>query len=65
MVHLLFRFHDLSISVGKYYRTGMGQGTMDFYIMLSTVHITQGLGMGTGPMGCIPIHHRDWYRVLS
>ena len=28
--------------------TGTGQGTMDFYIMLCTVHITQGQGLGTG-----------------
>ena len=37
--------------------TGTGQGAMDFYIMLCTVHITQGRGpgMGTG-MGTNRLH---------
>ena len=47
--------------------TGTRQGTMDFYIMLCTVHITQGqepgMGMGTGtnglhthsPLGPVPV----------
>ena len=44
---------------------GTGQNMMNFYIMLCTVHITQGQRLGTG---CIPIHHWDrywdWYRVM-
>ena len=48
--------------------TGTGQGTMDFYIMLCTVYITQGPGPGTGTgtwtNGLHTIHHRDWYWLL-
>ena len=44
---------------------GTGQGTMDFYIMLCTVHITQGQGQGPG-MGTNGLHtHSSPGPVLS